>query len=165
LARHAVIPERSRVQADARSSLHPIRMETAGFQGFVEADLVDGQPRLGLPTHIELPVSLLRSGNALLDSELQRRLEARKHPRVEGDLREVTPLAPGRWLLRGDLLLHGISRPMEVEVSVRTAGDGTLEIEGEKTIDMRDFGLTPPKILFLKVDPQVRVRARLVAKA
>jgi hypothetical protein len=28
---------------------------------------------------------------------------------------------------------------------------------------MRDFGLDPTKILFLKVDPRVRIRARLVA--
>src|SRR5205807_1758526 len=101
MTKYLVTPERSRIVAEARSSLHPVRMETAGLQGHVEAEVIDGQPRLGLPTRIELEASLLRSGNALLDSELQRRLEVRRYPRITGELREAIALSQERWLLRG----------------------------------------------------------------
>jgi hypothetical protein len=39
-----------------------------------------------------------------------------------------------------------------------------IEIEGEQVIDMQDFGLKPPRILMFKVEPRVRVRARVVAE-
>ena len=41
--------------------------------------------------------------------------------------------------------------------------DGNFEVEGEKVFDIRDFGLTPPRILMLKVYPDVKVRGRIVA--
>jgi polyisoprenoid-binding protein YceI len=160
--RYDVIPERSRVWAEARSSLHPVRMETAGIQGFLEADVSAAEVRLAPSARIEFPVELLKSNNAILDSELQRRLEVRKYPRIEGDLRQVEALGGERWLLRGELTLHGIRQPMDVEVAVAVTQD-TLELTGEKVIDMRAFGLQPPRLLFLRVEPQVRIRARLVA--
>ena len=39
-----------------------------------------------------------------------------------------------------------------------------LVIEGEHTFDMRDFDVNPPNFLALKVHPEVRVRARIVAE-
>src|SRR6267378_3377883 len=112
--------------------------------------MMEGQVCLSTPTRIELAVELLKSNNSLVDAELRRKLEARKHPRIEGRLREAKPLPGSRCLLRGDLTLHGVSR--------------LLEVEGEKTIDMRDFNLTPPRFLIFKVEPTVRIRAKLVAK-
>ena len=39
-----------------------------------------------------------------------------------------------------------------------------LEIEGARAIDMRDFGLPPPSFLMFKMQPEVQVKAKLVAK-
>jgi len=164
MARYVVIPERSCVWADARSSLHPIHVETPGFEGQIEADVVDGEVRLGVPTHIELEVVRLESHSGLIDTDLQRRLEARKYRHIKGDLREATPIGDARLRLTGDLTLHGVSRPLTVEVTARVSADGLVEVEGEKVIDMREFGLTPPKFLMFKVEPTVKVRARLIAR-
>jgi polyisoprenoid-binding protein YceI len=164
VARYTVMPEQSRVWAEARSSIHPIRVGTAGFEGELETDVREGQLCLSTPTRIELAVELLKSNNSLVDAELRRKLESRKHPRIEGRLREARPLPGSRCLLRGDLTLHGVSRPMEVEVLVRAPDPDTLEVEGEKTIDMRDFNLAPPRFLIFKVEPTVRIRAKLVAR-
>lgn len=164
MARFRVIPERSQLWAEARSSLHPINVQTSGLTGEVEAEIVDGAARLGAPFKIEIEADKLKSGNGLVDGELARRLETRKFPRVTGAVREVQALpAAGRWRLAGELTLHGVGKPNDVEVGVKLLDDKTIEIEGEKTIDMRDHGLTPPKFLVFKVHPDVKVRARLVA--
>ena len=42
MTRYALDPDRSRVWIEARSSLHPIHSETAGLQGWFEADLLGG---------------------------------------------------------------------------------------------------------------------------
>ena len=165
MARYRVLPERSRLWAEARSSLHPIKLETSGLTGTVEAEAADGGVQLGAPFRVEVDAEKLRSGNALMDGELQRRLETRKFPRVVGEVRAAEPRSDGvRWILRGDLTLHGVTRATDADVQVRAVDDRTIEIEGEKTIDMRDYGLTPPKLLILKVHPDVKVRARLVAE-
>jgi polyisoprenoid-binding protein YceI len=164
VSRYVVVPELSRVWAEARSSLHPIRVETPGFQGEIEAEEADGQVRLVPPTRISLAVGLLKSSNELVDAELRRKLDARRFPRILGELREMKPSSGPRSVLRGILTLHGVSREMEVEVTVRAAEDETLEVEGEKMLDMREFGLVPPRFLIFKVEPLVRIRAKLVAR-
>ncbi len=162
MARYRVIPERSRLWAEARSSLHPVRVETSGLTGHVEAEVAEGQVRLGAPFQVEIDAARLRSGNGLIDGELQRRLETRKFPTVVGAVRAAA--AEGaRWRLNGDLTLHGVSRATDAAVTVKLVDADTIEIEGEKVIDMRDYGLTPPKLLMFRVHPDVKVRARLVA--
>jgi hypothetical protein len=40
------------------------------------------------------------------------------------------------------------------------APDGhSIELEGEATFDICDFGMEPPRILMFKVEPEVRVTA------
>lgn len=164
MAQYEILPERTRIWADARSSLHPIHVETAGLTGVLEADIVGGTVRLGLPTHIELEVERLQSHNSLIDMDLRRRLEARKYKHIKGDLKSAAPLGGLHLRLKGDLSIHGVVRSLAVDVRARVVGEDQVEVEGEKVIDMRDFGLTPPRFLGFRVEPTVKVRARLVAQ-
>ena len=41
---------------------------------------------------------------------------------------------------------------------------GGLVVDGDLVVDIRDFGLTPPSLLILRVDPVVKVHLHLVAK-
>jgi len=165
LARFRISPQRSEVWAEARSSLHPVRVHTSGLQGEVEAEVVDGQPRLSRPTYVEVETGRLRSGNPLVDGELKRRLDSRKFPRIRGELtRSAAGNGAGVSRLTGQLTLHGVTRSLEVDVTVRQLDPRTLEIEGARAIDMRDFGLPPPSFLMFKMQPEVQVRARLVAE-
>lgn len=165
LARFRISPQKSELWAEARSSLHPVRVHTSGLEGVVEAELVDGQATLGMPTTVELETQRLRSGNPLVDGELQRRLDSRKFPRIRGELTGVgTGNGPGTRRLTGELTLHGVTRTLDVDVTVRQLDPRTVEIEGARAIDMRDFGLPPPSFLMFKMQPEVQVRARLVAE-
>jgi polyisoprenoid-binding protein YceI len=165
MARFRISPQRSELWAEAQSSFHPVRVHTTGLEGVVEAESEDGQTRLTTPTYVELETDRLRSGNPLVDGELQRRLDSRKYPRIRG---ELTGSAPGNGAgtsrLTGTLTLHGVTRSLDVDVTVRQLDPRTLEIEGARAIDMRDFGLPPPSFLMFKMKPQVEVRAKLVAE-
>ena len=46
-------------------------------------------------------------------------------------------------------------------LAVKRDGDH-LVVEGDLVVDIRDFGLKPPQLLFIKVDPTVTVRLNLV---
>src|SRR5262249_11918387 len=129
-----------------------------------EADVEDGKVRLGAPFRVEIDAERLRSGNGLVDGELQRRLDTRKFPRVVGAVRAALAAGDGRSRLEGDLSLHGVTKATDADGTGAVIDKRTIETEGEKPSDMRDSGLTPPKFLMFRVHPDVKVRARLVAE-
>jgi hypothetical protein len=56
------------------------------------------------------------------------------------------------------------TRPAEGELRVSVQDDQSLLVEGEQVFDIRDFNVNPPRILMLRVYPDVRVRLQLVAE-
>ena len=167
MSRYRIVPERSRIWVEATSSLHPIRAETSGLQGHLDAEIVDGRIAAGAPVtgRVEIDADRLKTGNGLYDYELERRLEVRKYPVIRGTVRAVEPHGEAtRYRVSGELEFHGVTRPVEGDVTLRAVGGDTLEIEGERSFDLREHGLEPPRLLMLKVHPDVRVRGLVVAR-
>jgi len=161
------VPARSSVRIEARSSLHPIHGEGRDLSGTIEALVADGQVDLSAPPRgrLELPLRTLASGNALYDRELHRRIETRTYPTAVVELVQAREAGSDqRVRLALELTFHGVTRPFEEDVTVTLPEDGTLVVEGEHTFDVRDYGIQPPRILTLRVYPEVTVHARIVAE-
>ena len=167
MTRYALDPDRSRVWIEARSSLHPIHSETAGLQGWFEADLLGGgrvNPTVAPDAQLELPVDLLSSGNPLYDREMRRRIDARRYPLITGRLRLMKETeTDGRYHVGGEITFRGVSHTYEDEMTLSVLDDATIKLEGQRVFDIRDFGMEPPKILTLRVYPDVTVRVSIVA--
>jgi polyisoprenoid-binding protein YceI len=167
VARYRIVPGRSRVWIHARSSLHPIHSETDGLEGWVELSVRrDGRVDLDAPSrgHLELQVDQLRSGNALEEAEMRRRVNTRRYPTIEGDLATMRAAGDGRYLVEGDLTFRGVTRRYRDEMTVEVADGDTLNLAGESTFDVRDHGMEPPRLLLLRVEPEVKVRVAIVAE-
>jgi polyisoprenoid-binding protein YceI len=162
----AIDPDRSQVWIEARSTLHPIRAESAGLEGWFEGEL-GGDGRVDLssaPTaRLTLPVRLLSSGNVFYDNEMRRRIEARKFPVITGDLTEMTAREGDRYLVSGDLTFRGVTRSYTDEMSLSSPDGRTVRLEGSRVFDIRDFGMEAPRMLGLRVDPEVVVTVVVVA--
>ena len=144
---------------NASSSVHPITSRTDGLEGFIE---LDGGNVWG---EVSLDVARLRSGNPLEDRELRRRIDARRHPTIDGRVTGATPLdESGRYHVTGDITFRGVTRPHEDELVVTMVDDDTVTVEGTTTFDVRDFGMEPPRILVLRVHPEVTVTLEAVAE-
>jgi polyisoprenoid-binding protein YceI len=166
MARYRLVAERSKIWADARSSLHPISLETTGLEGLLEMTIVDGHidTSASVSGSVELDASLLKTGNGLYDRELERKLEMRKYPRVRGRVISVKVLDSRAYHVQGELSLRGQTSPVEGDVRMRIVDATTVEFQGEQTIDIRNFGLEPPKFLMLKVYPDVKLRGLVIAQ-
>ena len=168
MARYRIVPELSRVWIDARSSLHPIHSSTDGLEGFIELEADGGgQVEVTNPPagKLSLPVSRLSSGNRLEDRELHKRIDARRFPTIDGVLTNMERIGDdGRYRVSGDLAFRGVSRQCQDEMNVELVDDRTVRLEGKSTFDVRDFGLEPPRILMLRVEPDVVVRVEIVAQ-
>jgi hypothetical protein len=168
VTRYRIVPERSRVWIDARSSVHPIHSSTDGLEGFIELDpLAGGGIELATPPagHLALPVSRLSSGNVLEDRELRNRVDAKRFPTIHGTITHAARIdGTDRYRVGGDLAFRGVTQPCEDELRLAVVDDRTVRIEGSSTFDIRDFGMQPPRILMLRVHPQVTVRVELIAQ-
>ncbi len=167
MARYRILPDQSSVTIDARSSLHPIHSSTDGLEGFVELEAEAGRIDATAPVagKLSLPVSRLSSGNRLEDRELQKRIDARRFPTIEGELTALQPDGDDdRYRVTGNLSFRGVTKRYEDGLTVNVVDDHTLRLSGAATFDIRDFGMEPPRILMLKVEPEVAVRVDIVAE-
>lgn len=150
----------------AESSVHPIQGEAEGVEGLVEIDVEEGR-LAGAPSRMEiqLPVSALESGNALQDREMRRRIDVKKFPRIEGRSTDIRGSGDSStFTVTGEVTFHGRTNTEENTVAL-SLEDGLLRIRGRHTFDIRDYGVDPPKILMLRVHPEVTVEIDLRATA
>lgn len=159
-------PGVSTASIEARSSVGPILWHATGLIGWLEADVVGHELASGADAagHLEMAIAELKSGNPLYDSELLRRVQARRHPLIEGDLRFLAPAdGGGVYRLAGDLTFHGVTREVEGTVNASIVDEGRLVIEGKQEFDIRDYDLTPPRVLGMQIHPQFTVEVHLEA--
>jgi polyisoprenoid-binding protein YceI len=166
VTRFELVPERSAVVIEARSNVGPIAFGTTTVTGFVETDLdgtnidADASPFASLTVEMQT----LRSGNALYDAELMRRVDARGHPETSVELREAVRIGTtDRYQVTGDLTFHGVTRSISGTVAVAIREDGHIQVAGEQVFDIRDFDVAAPTVLMLRIYPDVRVQLQLEA--
>lgn len=167
MPRYRIVPERSYVWVEARSSIHPIRSKTSGLEGFVDLEMTpDGAVDLSSQPagRLSLAVTRLSSGNPIEDREMQRRVDAGKYPSIEGVLDQLTPSGnDGSYRVGGDVTFRGVARHYEDKMTVTAIDADTVQLEGRSQFDIRDFGMQPPRVLMFRVEPHVDVKVQIVA--
>ena len=168
VARYAIVPDGSQVLIEATSSVHPINSRTDGLEGFVDLE-VDESGRVDTAAapagELSLRVERLSSGNPFEDRELRRHVDARRFPTIVGRLTAIHDTdRDGRYTVRGDLTFRGVTNTYEDEMTITRIDDDTLHLDGRSTFDIRDFGMQPPRILMLRVHPEVVVTVSIVAR-
>lgn len=171
-------PASSRLDVHASSSLHGIDTGADGVTGELELTLdADGALDLAAPVQAEIlfPLGRLRSGNPLEDVATERAIELSRYPEVVGRLTaiELAGRADGPadgvgYRVTGELTFHGVTRTVEGEIRLAVVADPTdgavrVRLTGEQTLDVRDWGVKPPRLGLLKVHPDIRVRLDAVA--
>jgi hypothetical protein len=156
------------VSIDARSNVHPIHTDTDGVEGYIDLAIApDGSvdlsstPPLG---RISFAVERLKSGNRMEDRELQRRIDARRYPLIEGTLKAISDdKSAGSYRVGGDITFRGVSGYHEDLMEIRQVDGGTILLTGSSRFDIREYGMQPPRMLMLRVEPEVEVRVELFA--
>lgn len=167
MARFRIIPELSMLAIYARSNVGPIRWEGTDVSGGFDAELSDSavDPSVRPAGRLELALERLTSGNIVYDAELLRRLDARRFPVTVAELEFVDPLGhQNRYQVQGQLTLHGVTRTITGTLALAFEDESTIQIYGEKVVDIRDFNIPSPTMLRLRIYPDVRVRMKLVAQ-
>ena len=163
--RFRAIPEQSTFEVELQSNVHPVHARASGIYGYIEcAPGPDGGLDCEAPhrAHMALWVADIDSDNELRDVEMKRRLDSRAHPTIEWVVQRVWP-RNGRYLATCEVTVHGRTCSFDGDLTIAWGAD-RLTVEGRHVFDMRDFGLTPPRFLWLWMEPELTVRVRIVAR-
>jgi len=167
VSRFLVNTAQSTVQVGLRVNLHPSHINANALGGFIECEVDDqGKPRLDQPYRAELtlPVEAIKSGNGIQDREMRRRFDVSRYPTIAATVTRGEPLdGEGRYRATAQLAMHGQTREISGDVHLRVDGT-TMTIDGQQVINVKDFGIDPPRLIILKVEPDVDLQVHIVAE-
>lgn len=105
------------------------------FESFA-CRVVAGDGGLRIEGHVD--VASVQTGNAIRDRRLcSEFFDTESHPAIS----LLADAEPGGGCLHGQLTIRGVSRPLELALTVAADRDGALRLRAEGTIRRSDFGL------------------------
>lgn len=165
MARYVIDAAASRVLVRARSSIHDTDTCWTGVTGTIEADIAD----LTTAT-AEVLVDMTRhdAGDFLRNRKLRKDLAVDRYPearyRLSG-LRDIASRPPVSFTASADGSISWHGR----DVTVTAVGEASfverqLRATARFELDVRAFGVEPPRFLMFKVEDIVAVEVTLVAR-
>jgi len=95
---------------------------------------------------------------------MRRRFDVSKYPTITARVTHGEALAgDGRYRAAAELNMHGIKRGISGDVQISVDGT-TMTIDGQQVINVKDFGIDPPRLIILKVEPDVDLQVHIVAQ-
>ncbi len=157
-----ILPHSSIVSIEGSSSLHPLHAQASGPIGWVEAQVNKSGIRLRNGS-ISLEVATLQSGNPLVDRETRRRIDAAKYPEISGRLLSCSPTGPNDCEAAGEITFRGATTPVTGLLTMAPK-EGILRINGRAAFDVREWGLSLPRLGPLRVHPHIVVTIEISAE-
>lgn len=77
-----------------------------------------------------------------------RQLDVASHPKIAFRSTAVEPQGDGRLLVRGELTLHGVTRPVSLPVTIAELSSGAVRGRGTLRLRQSDFGIRPYRFAF-----------------
>jgi polyisoprenoid-binding protein YceI len=165
--RYVIDGAASRVLVRARSSIHDTETRWSALSGTIDADPDD---LAGGAVAAEIAVDMTRhdAGDFLRNRKLRKDLEVDRFPEARfrlAGLRDVVARGGGSFAAAADGAIAWHGR----EVAVVAAGEGAfagdeLRASARFELDVRGFGVEPPRFLMFKVEDVVSVEVSLVAR-
>jgi polyisoprenoid-binding protein YceI len=130
-----------------------------------------GSQTFAVTVHVEIPAESLKSDKSGLDKKMYQALRAKTHPLISYRLEAAEVLAgltinhedAKKSLVvhtRGILTAAGVERQLDFPMQIKQLSDDRLEVSGETSLKMTDFGIDPPTAMLglLHTGNTVRVR-------
>lgn len=115
-----------------------------------------------------LDVTTLKTGIGKRDKDMLETLEAEKYPFAEFYGKLTTPFdpekeTPQKVTVEGEFTIHGVSRERSIEGTLEPTSEG-LHLNSSWTINIEDYDIKPPGILFYRVSENIDIRIEATLK-
>jgi polyisoprenoid-binding protein YceI len=165
--RYTIDAHASNLTYEGKSSLHSVSGRALDFRGYVDAAFSEDGTLQADPApamRLEVPVTALRSGSTPKDQEVWRLIDVERSPHIVAELRSIELLyGTTIYQAMGEITIAGRTRSYDGQMLVLTEDRQTVSVRGDLEIDIRHFGLEPPRMLFVRIEPVISVHLSLVA--
>jgi polyisoprenoid-binding protein YceI len=153
----AIDPSQSRIEILVKTTVDSF----TGTLGAYEADMLVDDEQV-TAANVKFRVADVHTGKEKRDDAMHAWQDTPRYPGGVFTLKSLTKTGgDGRMDARGLLTFHGVAREITFPVVIAISPKRSV-IDGEASVDTRDFGLPIiRKLGLLKVDPIVRVRFHL----
>lgn len=108
-----------------------------------------------------LDVNTLETGIRKRDNDMLETLEAEQYPFAEFFGKLISDFnrdssKPQQVTVEGEFTVHGVSNPLKIEGTLHKTED-ELQVQASWTINMEDYDIEPPGILFYRVSEKIPV--------
>lgn len=114
-----------------------------------------------------LDVTTLKTGNGKRDKDMLETLEAEEYPFAEfyGKLAGYDSDANGTQAVtaEGEFTIHGVSRELSIDGTLEETDEG-LQLSSSWMLNMEDYDIEPPGILFYRVSEEVNIQIEATLK-
>ena len=170
-----VLQPQSRLWIDGTSSIKSFSCKAAEVNAVVEAAGPNAIPQLltgekGVKTvRVTVPAEQLDCGNGTMNEHMRKAIKLAEHKSIEFRLADydVARNADGvSGTINGTLVLGGVTKPITLKAEGKSEV-GMLHITGSYDLDMTEYGLKPPTLMFgrIKVGQTVKVNYDLLLKS
>jgi polyisoprenoid-binding protein YceI len=148
-----------KASADGTSTLHDwssaiTKLEWSG-QLAVEGKNVTAVQNV----NVTIPVESIKSEKGgMMDDKTYEAFKSDKNPTITFKLTSAT-IAGNKITANGTLNMAGVTKPIVMNVDAKVLPDGSVHLSGSQPINMKDYGMTPPKAVMgtIKVGEKVTV--------
>ena len=127
------------------------------------SNLSMGDSITSLKGTMEVSIADFISDNKKRDEHMYETMDNDKFPKASFEIKEVIVKGGDNVTLKGVMSIHGVSKPFSFEGSVSEEGS-KVRIRAKSSMKMSDYGITPPKMVFLTVRDQVDLTVDVVLK-
>jgi polyisoprenoid-binding protein YceI len=138
--------------------------KTSRIDGYIywEADQITVKSAV----YFEVDLNSIRTGIGLRDRHMRENyLETDRWPKAffKGKITHTKDLGNGRKAVHvsGIFSVHGVENPLDLEGTMEFKGDQII-ITASFDILLTDYNIKIPKIMFLKLDNEIRIRIRIL---
>ncbi|WP_250434301.1 YceI family protein [Hanstruepera flava] len=101
--------------------------------------------------NVSIVAESIKSGKSAMDKNTYKALDTKNHKTITFKMNEskkVTDLGNSQYqvTVSGKLSVSGVTKTVDLSFKM-TLASNTVTLEGEKTFNMKDFGIEPPKAL------------------
>jgi polyisoprenoid-binding protein YceI len=170
-----VLQPQSRLWIDGSSSIRSFSCKAAEVNAVVEAassnavsQVLTGDKDVKT-VQVTVPAERLDCGNGTMNEHMRKAIKLTEHKSIEFRLADydISKNADGvAGTINGTLFLGGVTKPITLKAEGKSEG-GMLHVTGSYDLDMTEYGLKPPTVMFgrIKVGKTVKVNYDLLLKS
>ena len=170
-----VLQPQSRLWIDGTSTVRSFSCKAGEVNAVVEAtgpnaiaQLLTGEKGVKA-VRITVPAERLDCGNGTMNEHMRKALKVADNKTIEFRLSDYDLSRGAEGIagaINGSLVLGGVTKPITMNAEGKPEG-GMLHVTGAYDLDMTDYGLKPPTLMFgrIKVGQTVKVKYDLLLKS